>query len=556
MPSGPKHSISDKLVADFETTTDPADCRVWAWGVAPIFNEGEFHYGNSIESFFDFIGLYNTQIYFHNLAFDGSFIVDWLLKHGFAWVEKVIHPCTFTTLISQQGKWYSVTVMWPNGRRTEFRDSLKKIPLSVKAIADTYKLDESKLEIDYDEYREPGHKLTPHEVAYLRNDVLIVAKAMRLQIAAGMTRLTVGADSLAEFKHIFGETQFKSMFPVLPGFMDADIRKAYRGGFTYADERYKGEIVGRGRVYDVNSLYPSVMYDRVLPYGVPRWFSDFPPDDPDYPLYIMGVTIMAKLKPGRLPCIQIKGNMYFTATEYQTEITEPTLLVCTNVDLALWQENYDLEILAYEGGWAFRGITGVFCEYIDKWMNVKANSTGGMRMIAKLHLNSLYGKFATNPDVTPRIPVLEDNVLALPIGPPETRDPVYTAVGVFITSYARDLTIRTGQTHYEEFLYADTDSLHLLGEGDPITLDVDEHRLGAWKRETIFEQAIYVRAKCYCEKLADGTYITHIAGLPETIAEQVTFEHFQNGHRFEGKLLPKRVAGGIVLASTEFTLNM
>ena len=238
----------------------------------------------------------------------------------------------------------------------------------------------------------------------------------------------------------------------------------------------------------------------------------------------------------------------------------------TNVDLALWQEHYDMEILSYNGGWMFQGVQGVFCDYIDKWMEVKANNEGGLRDIAKLMLNSLYGKFATNPDVTPKIPVFEDGVVKLRLGPEETRNPVYTAMGVFITAYARDYTIRAAQQHYDVFAYADTDSLHLLIDGDPDTLDVDPNKLGAWKFEYAFDSALFVRAKAYIEHLVPGQgkindkhpsgYVTHIAGLPDKVAEKLSFEDFTNGRVFEGKLVPKRVPGGIVLQDAGFTLNL
>lgn len=565
----------EKIVADFETTTDPLDCRVWAWGVVDIFDDRpfrSFEYGNTIESFIDHLSQFNSQVYFHNLAFDGSFILDWLLNNKYWHTDKAFRKGSFSTLISKMGKFYSITVVWRTGKKTEFRDSFKKLPMSVANVAKAFKLEESKLEIDYDEYRAPGHELTRHEIAYLKNDLVIVSQALKQQLQEGMTHLTVGSDSLSQFKKIIGSRTFDRFFPTLSHTMDAEIRKAYRGGFTYADERYRAKIVGKGRVYDVNSLYPSVMYDRMLPYGEPQYFKGIPKPTPEWSLYIVAITFTAHLKPGHIPCIQVKGSPFFTATQYQSDIDDPVTMVCTSVDLALWEDHYDLDILSYDGGFYFKGFTGIFCDYIDKWMKVKAEATGGLRTIAKLHLNSLYGKFATNPDVTPKVPELVDGVIHLKVGEHEQRDPVYTPVGVFITAYARDVTIRAAQENYDSFLYADTDSLHLLADDDPTTLDIDDNKLGAWKREMIFEKAIYARAKCYCEKYPEGAYehssdckrdkdcscayVTHIAGLPDAIAEKVTFDDFYNGKVFDGKLLPTRVPGGIVLSATGFTLNM
>lgn len=231
-------------------------------------------------------------------------------------------------------------------------------------------------------------------------------------------------------------------------------------------------------------------------------------------------------------------------------------LACTNVDLALWKDHYDLDILSYNGGWSFRGMTGAFDSYIDKWMEVKANNTGGLRTLAKLQLNSLYGKFATNPDVTPNVPRLEDDVVRYSLGQEERRNPVYTAMGVFITAYARETTIRAAQDHYDVFAYADTDSLHLLTDEMPSKLDVHPSRLGAWKHEYDFDAAFFARPKAYSELRSDnGEYETHISGLPTKVAKLLTFDDFVNGKEFSGNLKQRRVPGGVVLVEAGFTLK-
>lgn len=567
-------------VADFETTTDENDCRVWGWGLVNVEraeSPWDVEMGCTIDEFLERIAEMPSVMYFHNLRFDGMFIMYYLLTHGFRWVkERPVKGC-FTSLISNMGQFYTITVTWMNGHTTEFRDSAKKFPnMSVSAIAKTYGFAEQKGEIDYHAHRPVGHELTQGERGYIANDVLIVAKAIKQQFSEGMTKLTVGADALHEFKSITGPKIFERMFPVLPETMDTEIRAAYRGGFTYADERFRGKLTRSGIVYDVNSLYPSVMYDRLLPHGMPVFHHGLPEATKEYPLFIVSVTFTATLKPGHIPCIQIKGVNRFAETEYQTVISEPVTLACSNIDLALWQDHYDMNILSYNGGWSFHGVTGLFKDYIDKWMKIKATSDGGLRLLAKLMLNSLYGKYATNPDVTGKYPMLDaDGAVRLVLGPKETRDPVYTAMGVFITAYARDLTIRTAQEHYDVFAYADTDSLHLLLDTDPAGLDVHPDKLGAWKREYAFETGLFVRAKTYTEKLftpgikekqwhepdectaenhAACFHVTHIAGLPTSIADRLTFDDFVGGRRFSGKLTPKRVPGGVVLQDVGFTM--
>jgi hypothetical protein len=463
------------------------------------------------------------------------------------------------------GSFYSITVCWKNGSRTEFRDSLKKLPYSVSAIAKAFNQPDPKGTLDYDKPRPVGYIATAEERAYIAADVMIVVRALASQFGEGMTKLTVGSDALNDFKTVIGTRMFDKLFPVLPEVMDQEIRAAYRGGWTYCDPRYRKRELGPGAVYDVNSLYPSVMYDRLLPYGEPVYAPGLPEADRDYPLFIVSITFTAKIKPGHVPCIQVKGTSLFLETEYQTVITEPVTLSCTNVDLELWEKHYDLTVLSYNGGWRFKGVSGLFTDYIDKWMAVKTTETGAKKALAKLMLNSLYGKFATNPNVTPKVPVFDDenNVVKLVIGPDETKDPIYTAMGAFITAYARQVTISAAQDNYDTFAYADTDSLHLISTEPPVGLDVDPDKLGAWKKEYIFDRALYIRAKQYIERLYPvipfvARHETHVAGMPERIARQISIEGVlsRTVQRFAGKLQPKRVPGGIVLEDVGFTLNM
>lgn len=532
---------------------------MWLWGIAPVNDSDELAWGIDIESFMEHVESHNATIYFHNLKFDGHFIMDWLLKNRYTYMHSDkggLPKGYFTALISDMNKVYSITICWKNGHTAELRDSLKKLPMSVSNVARAFQLETTKGEIDYHMYRPVGYIPTEDELDYLHRDVKIVADALKVVLDNGMTRLTVASDSLAEYKRLFGVKLFNRNFPVLSDAMDSEIRRAYRGGFTYSDPRFRSRQAGAGLVLDVNSLYPSVMYNTILPYGEPEYEAGRVERTELHPLSIFSVTFTAKLKPGHIPCIQIKGSSIFGATDYLTEVNEPTTLMMTNVDLALYQDHYDMEILEYGGGWKFRAAPGLFDTYIDKWSEIKANSVGGQREIAKLHLNSLYGKFASNPNVTGKMPVLEDGRVRFVRGEEERRPPVYTAVGVFVTSYARDLTIRAAQANYDVFAYADTDSLHLLTDTVPDSIDVHPSRMGAWKLEYHFTDAYFIRAKAYLELKTDGKYKVAFAGLPEAVSSLLTFDDLEDGRILMGKLAPRSVPGGVVLEDVPYTLKL
>jgi hypothetical protein len=256
-------------------------------------------------------------------------------------------------------------------------------------------------------------------------------------------------------------------------------------------------------------------------------------------------------------------------------------LYVTNVDLELILEHYHVYNLEYISGWKFQKSTGVFKQFIDKWMYIKTTSTGAIKLLAKLMLNSLYGKFASNPDVTGKIPYLkEDGSCGFRVGDDEYKDPIYTPMGVFITSWARYTTITTAQKCFDRIIYCDTDSIHLEGTDIPETIKhiVDKDKLGYWKLEYYFKRSKYIRQKTYidevygkmvwneeeqkekfktCHPSESTTTKLEIrcAGMPEKVKEKVTFENFKVGFSSFGKLLPKHVNGGVVLVDTEFTIK-
>lgn len=552
-------------VADFETTTDVDDCRVWAWCVCDVDNVDFLIYGNNIESFVNWCSCVgNCQMYFHNLGFDGAFIMDYLERSGWTWVENSMKvTCNnYTTLISDNNMIYNITLYFDKLRKTRIFDSLKIIPLSVKAMAKAYGLDEGKGELDYESYREIGHILTDEEKDYIRRDVQIVAHVMKRYLDGGLTKMTAGSNALWDYKKMCGGyNKFRIVYPELTQEQDAFIRQAYRGGFTYCNPQFQDKLLGEGLVFDVNSLYPSVMAScskEILPIGKPVWFDGEPRSTSYYPLWVALVTCTFKLKPEHIPCIQLKGNFRFRQTEYLDNSNGDVSFCTTSVDWNLICQQYDVKNVRWLGGFKFQASDKQFIRYVDKWVAVKNQATiegnKGQRQIAKLMLNSLYGKFATRTKIIGKQPKLIDNVVHYIPMEPEERKPVYLPVGVFVTAWARYKTITSAQKVYDRFAYADTDSLHLIGTEIPDSIEVDPVKLGAWKHESTFTRAKFIRQKTYCEEI-DGELVVHVAGMPAYIHSQVTFDNFHLGSTYYGKLYQKRVPGGIVLVPGEMEIR-
>lgn len=605
-----------KIMADLETTTQPDDVRAWAVCAVDIDTAETVFLDTNLDKFMEWLSNKNTVCYFHNLKFDGEFLLSWLLNNGYKYdIDNRKDAKTFTTLITDDGIFYSITVIFEKKNKTYkkvvFYDSLKKLPFKVATISKAFELEDEKLEIDYKAYRSPDHQLTEEEKHYIVNDCKIVAQALKIQIDKGLNKMTNASDAMNGYKAIITPRQFERWFPVLPVELDADIRQAYKGGYVYLNKKHRNKRGLKGLTLDVNSLYPYIMYSCMLPYGYPMYFEGEPEPDENYPLFIVRLRCGFKLKKNHLPTIQLKNNRAFIETEYlessNGDIVEMTL---TSVDLALFLEHYDVYCLEYLNGWKFKGAVGMFKEYIEYWSHIKETTTGANRQLAKLMLNSLYGRFALNPRTRKKIAYLDENeVVKYRLDDPELRDPVYVAMGAFITSSARNLTIRSANKVYDRFIYADTDSLHLIGTELPEGLDIHPTRLGAWKNEGTFIDSKYIRAKTYmesmltrkksdlhtyCKLIQAGFYIQRdkkeiaikdtlknfclmlncdssvvrvggqlygvdtkvtCAGMPDNVKELVTYENFKSGSTFDGKLMPRRYKGGIILQETTFTIK-
>lgn len=503
------------LIADFETVVtgedDQDETAVWAAAIVEIYTE-DVRIFHSISELYDYMeGLReNLTVYFHNLAFDGSFWVDWLitqkeLKQAYYTVkdedsgmtdyiwhkDKMMESNSFKYSISDRGQWYTITIKTKCGKFIEIRDSLKLMPASVKRLGKDFQTKHRKSEIEYEGFRYPGCEITEEEQDYIANDVLVVKEALELMYAEGHDKLTIGSCCMAEFKSIYREMDphgsnnwFNTCFPDLykveldktvHGVENADafIRRAYRGGWCYVVPGKSKRVVKNGCTADVNSLYPSVMHSdsgNVYPYGPPHfWRGDFIPETAigeDRYFYIR-IKTRFYLREGKLPFVQIKHTKLYKNTEMLTSSdyvdpktgeTKRTLddgyemipeLTMTETDFYLLQDHYKLEDTVILGGCWFEARAGLFDDYINKYMALKQESTGARRSIFKLLLNNLYGKFGASKVSSYKVAYVKDNgVIGFLNQWAEEKQPGYIAVGAAVTSYARFFTITAAQQNY------------------------------------------------------------------------------------------------------------
>lgn len=540
------------FICDFETTVEKdtskqTSTEVWAAACVEMNTQDVVILG-SIDAWFEyFISMKTTvQIYFHNLKFDGSFVLSYLLKRRdytqkfIAYdpeeyngqqlydipQKKELENGTFTYLISDGGIWYSIVIKTRQGKYITIYDSMKLLPFSVKAIGEGFKTEHRKLEMDYKAEHYANCVIPEDEKHYIENDVFVVKEAMEYMFSEGHTKLTIGSCCLSEWKSLTGKDKWSELFPRLDDIsidpvlygqdnVDSYIRRAYKGGYCIVKPGCEGIVwTEGGQVYDVNSLYPSEMHSvsgNEYPYGIPIFWKGEIPEEALAPhhYYYVRLQVRFRLKEGYLPTIQIKNSFSYSGTEYlKTNVYKDCFgnpvdkcveLTMAMTDFWLLKEHYDLLELHILDGCYFDAQAGMFDEYIDKYQKIKATSKGAPRTTAKLFNNNLYGKLATSPNNAFKIASLFNGILTFKTVKGLDKAAVYIAAGAAVTAYARYFTITHAQKNYDRFIYADTDSLHLAGTEQPDNLDVHPTALRCWKNETTWDVAIFARQKTYIE---------------------------------------------------------
>ena len=469
-----------------------------------------------------------------------------------------------------------------------FFDTLKIVPYTLQKCCDAFlDLQLPKDGLDYEKIRNIDDELTFEEKVYIYNDVFGLSELVKKLIIKGFdvdgkhiqyTKITNSSQSLSDYKDSLLEDYleqqnsfeneeftheietklyntkfyniedkeqmkdllFKNVFPPQNYFIDKFIRLSYYGGLSTVHfenvekfSKYENKI---GQVFDVNSLYPYIMQDRLLPYGNPQ-HNKKPYNKmnkkykENYPLYIQEIIIYdMKVKRNKMPFVQVKMDKNFNGRDVIKENIniygekQPIKLVLCNPLLELLFENYNVNSYKLGQHLAFRGTHNLFKNYLNFWGEIKKRSKGANREIAKLRQNALYGKFGTCGDTEKIEIVIEDGKFKVNNTHQQiVSDNIYVAMSSFITSYAKHYLVSSINENYKNFLYCDTDSLHLFGNLEDVKgLFIDDKIYGAWKHELTFNDFKYIGSKRYAEKdIKSGKWDIKCCGLSDNIMKQL-----------------------------------
>lgn len=502
---------------DVETSHKDGVAWVWSWGLCDENLRTE--HGNGINWLRPLLELPDgAEVWVHNLPFDGEFVFWALIEKGWKITyaeDRDRKHGWFTPRIDANGM-ISMTIH-NRGNRITLRDSNRIFRCKLAQLPKLCGFEDEvvKLEMGYDEIREPNHIATADEVAYQLADVVVLMKAMQWLRRFAPTGNTIGSIALNDWKEFMGSSPFTPL--TVEDRMQ--FNSLYSGGVVFTPPTNKRMSV-KGRVYDRNSMYPTEACGS-LPICVRQKLNTRPPRfffEGQWAVHVIAQGV--SLKPGGFPTII---TPYTGAARSYIDTLDKWFF---SFEFEYILKNYDIN--EYDIIQSIEFETAPVCrDFVNKWYAIKCLNDE-RRNFAKFVLNNLTGKFGEwDVHELYQRELVGGGYISKRIN--ETRATpnkwAFMPAVAFITARSRlALAEAVQKSGVENLLYTDTDSVHTTGY---LPADmVDEVRLGAWKKEFDFNECCYIKPKSYWER-NDTEAVKRHAGLNSdaTLAKVIDSKH-------------------------------
>lgn len=499
----------------------------------------------SLDEFFESLNkkfansMKKNVLFFHNLDYDSSYIESWALKKSIVFTE----TRNFKTKVI-----YKLSIVYKQVKY-DIYDSLKYFPnQSIASLGNMIGIKKLKDIFDYDKNRNDCLDISILDLVYFDRDIITLKRILEDHFKEhSRLRLTRPSYAFASLKNQVyqddrkresDDNYYNELFkPIISDDHYNILRRAYFGGFTYANPKFTSKNLGKGFVFDVNSLYPSVMVTNFPCLSSQEIFTkkefnyvvknDLLNVKDFYAIIEVEITSL-KLKKDHFPSLPKKMN--FRSNEVITnfeDLGEYKFVTLTNIDFYWLLENYHVTYNFSQGFYYPKFMKEPFKNFIDKNNKVKVEAKAKgetvKALMAKLTNNSSYGKFGQNPDFEDSEAFLDsDDVVGFVRKKSSVKKKYKNNILIadFVTAKARNVlynAIRAvNQSKYFDFVYCDTDSIHILNYTDLkaqdykevqklLPIEIDPLRLGAWKLENDFSRARFLRSKLYYEdSVIDG----------------------------------------------------
>jgi len=416
----------------------------------------------------------------------------------------------------------------------KFRDSIHLLPRSLDSLSKSFNVKHKKQsDFNMKKWLNDGYKITDELRYYLKMDCISLYEILKtfnttFDIKPGLTIASTAFKELlsSNYKNI----SLKNLcVNTLSKLKEEWIRKAYKGGRVEVFEK----LVKNFYKYDVNSLYPSAMKTKDYPFG--KYF-ECNQEESEKALAQGKLGICEceiKVKNMEIPYLGFRYDekLIFPVGSWRDTITSLEVIEAR-------KRGYEIKIIK-SIFWTNKG--KIFYNFVDKYYKIKETSKEAKKEIAKLFLNSPYGKFAqkrTHRAIKSELEIIKsgtniDDIQSFDNGfmfsKEETSyknrsiNPIYA---IFVTAYARHILyegfeaiINNGGNIY----YCDTDC---------ICSDIElpfkmQHKteLGKWDFEGFYDVGVFIAPKLYAIK-NDNELIVRGKGINREKLEKCTIDDF------------------------------
>ncbi|MHB8553771.1 MAG: DNA polymerase [Thermoplasmataceae archaeon] len=457
-----------------------------------------------LEKFFEFLRCYPkpTIHYAHFAQYDWRYILDHIEKHEI--------KCELS--MRTERDIYQIKILQDDGDII-MRDSFALWPGSLKNLADSFCPELPKLKIDIENYNpdNPEHK----EYAMRDIEILIVGlkrldEKMREHFGIGINA-TTASTALKAWQYSLKNDEIYNGSK--NGSIEDFIRSSYYGGIVFLTTT---RLIEDCETYDINSSYPHVMSEMLLPDGKPSISKNW--NSSHFGIYRCTVKSPDDLIIPIVPSRNNKGAMRWLSGEFET--------ICTNVEL-MFAARHGYEIIEIHEGLLFPKKVSPFVSFVEKCKTLRKEYKGlSIEQIAKLMQNSLYGKFGSRRERTELFhpETQEDELGAFPFNgseywftrtqPNEKDMLVKPEWAVFITAFARLHLLDTAYSvGVDKIIYGDTDSLTVLS-GNSDKIDIGD-KYGQFKLEKTWQSFRAIAPKVYVGILDNGKILGRAKGMPK-----------------------------------------
>jgi hypothetical protein len=533
-----------------------------------------------------------TYIYAHNLSgFDGIFLLKYLLAYG------KVEPLLF------KGKLISIKLKLKiKGHKTKtiiFKDSYLMLPHSLRQLCEAFKVSNPKgyfpfllNDIFYtgvlpkfelftslssnkylnliNEYSNKIWNFKDEAIKYCELDCVslheVISKFSNLIFKEfkvdPIKVLTLPALAMKIYKTSFMPDN--KIFQ-LHGIIEQNIRQSYSGGavdvyiphnrITAFFSNIKAKFI-KLYYYDVNGLYPYVMANFDMPIGKPIAFE--------------GDIRYQEAASGFFYCkITSPDNLNHPILQRRVKTSDG---IRTIAGLGTWHDwIYSDEMWnAMDYGYTFEVIKGyqfergnIFKDYVNKMYNLRLQYPKGdaLNLIAKLLLNSLYGKFGMKDETTKMVILenmndLDKEIISvkLDLYGPSIKDIVtFENYTIFVINTTVDLFYNQSEDFYHgtevnvaiasaitaearifmsyfknnpdfKLYYSDTDSAFIFGD---LPSDLIGKGLGQVKLEYTINKAVFLAPKVYAIITDEGKEIIKVKGLTHEVISKLNFSDLE-----------------------------